>query len=80
MIMNWWWNLQQGIEKHLIGVVEPEEWDLTVTNLNKRIKELQTGTNEEELIKESFERRYAEYIDLSKVRPRDRSPFYGLMR
>jgi len=37
MIMNWWWNLQQGIEKALIGTVDPVEWDLTVTNLKLRM-------------------------------------------
>ena len=40
MVMNWWWNLSNNLEDKLKGVIDNVEWDLKVTSIDNRIKEL----------------------------------------
>ena len=74
MVMNWWWNLSNNLEDKLKGVIDNVEWDLKVTSIGHRIKEL---TNPED--QKNFQRRYDEYVELSKVRPFHRSPYFDEM-
>ena len=74
MVMEWWWNLSRNLEDKLKGIIDNVEWDLKVTSIGVRIKEL---TNAD--YKKNFQRRYDEYVELSKVRPFHRSPYFDEM-
>jgi hypothetical protein len=74
MVLEWWWNLSRNLEDKLKGIIDNVEWDLKVTSIGDRIKEL---TDAED--KKNFQRRYDEYVELSKVRPFHRSPYFDEM-
>ena len=64
MVMDWWWNLSNKLEKKLEGIVDNIEWDLNVCTIKDRIQELPDEND-----KKNFQRRFDEYLELSKARP-----------